>query len=82
MRTTFEIDNLRLAVEQALVILLPFDEFGYPTDEEQTEIEIILDNLAEYLATGSCSDESVISWLERQDEYHIGDYLKVLGDNK
>ena len=79
MRTTFEIDNLRLAVEQALVILLPFDEFGYPTDEEQAEIEIILDNLTEYLATGSCSDESVISWLEGQDEYYLNDYLKVLG---
>ena len=78
MRTTTEIDNLRLAVEQASAILEPFDSYGYPTDEEQAEIEIILDNLAEYVATGSCGDESVISWLEGQDEYCLEDYMKLL----
>lgn len=78
MRTTIEIDNLQTAVTLALDILEPFDAFGYPTDEECAEMQIILDNLAQYVATGDCADESVISWLEGQDEYHLEDYLKVL----
>lgn len=80
MRTITEISNLQLAVTSALDMLKPFDNYGYPTDEEQSEMEIILDNLAKYLATGSCGDESVISWLEGQDEYHLDDYLKLLGE--
>lgn len=78
MRTTKEIDNLQAAVTSALDILKPFDQYGYPTGEEKAEMEIILDNLAKYLATGDCSDESVRSWLDGQDEYHLDDYLKVL----
>jgi len=81
MRATAEIDNLRAAVIIAQDLLEPFDKYGYPTDEEQAEIEIILDNLAEYQVTGSCSDESVISWLEGQDEYCLSDYLKMLDEN-
>jgi len=78
MRTTLEIDSLRMAVAAALDILEPFDKFGYPTHEEQAEMEIILDNLAEYQETGGCSDESVESWLEGRDEYYLEDYLKLL----
>lgn len=78
MRTTTEINNLCLALEQASDLLEPFDAFGYPTGEEQAEIDLILDNLAEYVDTGECADESVISWLEGQDEYFLSDYLKLL----
>ncbi len=78
MRTTTEINNLCLALEQASDLLKPFDAFGYPTDEEQAEIDLILDNLAEYVATGACGDESVESWLEGQDKYYLSDYLKLL----
>jgi len=80
MRTTTEIDNLQIAVASALDILEPFDNYGYPTDEERAEMNSILDNLAEYVATGDCADESVISWLEGQDEYYLNDYLKLLGE--
>jgi len=80
MRTTEEIDNLRAAVASALDILEPFDTYGYPTDEEQAEMEIIIDNLVRYQADGDCSDESVISWLEGQDEYYLSDYLKLSGE--
>lgn len=78
MRTTIEINNLQIAVTSALDLLEPFDTYGYPTGEEQAEMEIIIDNLAEYLATGDCTDESVKSWLDGQDEYYLGDYLKLL----
>ena len=78
MRTTTEIDNLQAAVTSALDILEPFDTYGYPTGEERAEMEIILDNLAQYLVAGDCTDESVISWLEGQDEYCLEDYLKLL----
>lgn len=78
MRTTTEIDNLRMAVEQASAILEPFDAYGYPTEEERAEMEIIIDNLVEYQETGDCADESVISWLDGADKYYLEDYLKVL----
>lgn len=80
MRTTAEINNLHLAVTQALDILEPFDNYGYPTEEERVEMGIILDNLDQYQETGDCSDESVVSWLEGTDEYYLRDYLKALGE--
>jgi len=75
MKTPEEISTLQSAVTAFRDHLGPYDDYGYPTDEERSEADAILGGLEHYLLNGISDDEAVQSWLEGEDEYRLADYL-------
>lgn len=73
-KTPEEARNLINDVVARLLELPDEDDYGYPTDEEKSEMLSIIDGLLEYIIEGASRDEAVQSWAEGEDLYYLSDY--------